>query len=278
MNLTWEGEALSEPAIATAAQQELRPPKRHRGSAGASPSQTPPRLSRSFALPKPGPTNLTWEGEALSEPAKPPRLSRSFALPNETAAQQELRPPKTWADESGRAGRRPSRQRPPRLSRSFALPEPGPTNLGGRGSVRAGKDDRGSAGASPSQNLQPTNLTWEGEAPSEPDKAVARREASPSQIRAKAFTQTAVCARRPGSGSLELHEPKRQWQCLEERGIEPGGFEARQQRGGRDRAPGLRSRAAISTSRELRPRRGSLPTPGQGASAETSRSPLACGS
>ncbi len=69
-----EGEAPAEPGSprlsrsfalpsGTAAQQELRPPFRNHGSAGASPS--------------------------LLEP----RLSRSFALPSETAAQQELRPP-----------------------------------------------------------------------------------------------------------------------------------------------------------------------------------------
>src|SRR6202034_235712 len=61
-----------------------------------------------------------------------------------------------------RARLRPSRQTPTRLSRSFALPKPGPPNLGGRGFVRAGKRQRGSAGASPSQNL--VHRTWEGEA------------------------------------------------------------------------------------------------------------------
>ena len=52
------------------------------------------------------------------------------------------------------------------LSRSFALPEPGPPNVGGRGSVRAAMTFAGSARASPSQNLG--YQTWEGEAPSEP--------------------------------------------------------------------------------------------------------------
>ena len=74
----------------------------------------------------------------------------------------------------GRARLRPSRQRRTRLSRSFALPKPGPPNLGGRGSVRAGKGHRGSAGASPSQNLG--HRTWEGEAPSEPAKANAAQQ------------------------------------------------------------------------------------------------------
>jgi hypothetical protein len=81
-----------------------------------------------------------WEGQAPSEPA--------IAI----AAQQELRPPKTWATELGRARLRPSRQKPLRLSRSFALPKPGALNLGGPGSVRAGNCRRGSAGASPSRN------------------------------------------------------------------------------------------------------------------------------
>ena len=51
---------------------------------------------------------------------------------------------------------------------------------GGRGSVRAGKGHRGSAGASPSQNLG--HRTWEGEAPSEPDNATARQEARRPRI------------------------------------------------------------------------------------------------
>ena len=132
----------------------LPPAATELGRARLRPSrQRPSRLSRSFALPKPGPPNSggrgsvragkghrgsagaspsqnlghrTREGEAPSEPAKA------------IAAQQELRPPKTWATELGRARLRPSRQRPSRLSRSFALPKPGPPNSGGRGSVRAG--------------------------------------------------------------------------------------------------------------------------------------------
>ena len=81
---TWEGEAPSEPA------------KAYRGSAGASPSQNLGHRTR--------------EGEAPSEPAK------AFA------AQQELRPPKTWATEPGRARLRPSRIIL-RLVGSFALPD-----------------------------------------------------------------------------------------------------------------------------------------------------------
>ena len=93
------------PAEAAAAQQELRPPKTWTdelnlgGRLRRQSRQRPPRLSRSFALPKPGPTNLTWEGDAPAEPAKA------------AAAQQELRPPKSRATE---------------------------LNLGGRGSGRAG--------------------------------------------------------------------------------------------------------------------------------------------
>jgi hypothetical protein len=52
--------------------------------------------------------------------------------------------------------------------------KPGPPNSGGRGSGRAGKGHRGSAGASPSQNLGPR--TWEGEAPSEPANATAAQQ------------------------------------------------------------------------------------------------------
>ena len=194
---TWEGEAPSEPARATEAQQELRPPETWAAAPGRArlrPSrQGRPRLSRSFALPKPGPP----PGRARLRPSRQrrPRLSRSFALPKPgpphlggrgsvragkgdrgsagaspsrnlgrrtwegeapseparaTAAQQELRPPKSGAAGLGRARLRPSRQRRRRRSRSFALPKAGPPQLGGRGSVRAGKGDRGSAGASPS--------------------------------------------------------------------------------------------------------------------------------
>ena len=134
------------------------------GSAGASPSQSadhrtwegePPvrcdglfRLSRSFALPKLG--HRTREGEPPGEPRWP------------VPAQQELRPPKNWTTEPGRAslpcavmacsgsaGASPSQNWATelgrasllasrdglfRLSRSFALPKFGPPNLGGRAS------------------------------------------------------------------------------------------------------------------------------------------------
>ena len=141
---SWEGEAPAEPANATAAQRELRPPEnktsatepgrarlrpsrqRYCGSAGASPSR------------KPGPPNLGGRGSGRAGEA--------------SAAQRELRPPKqNLATEPGRARLRPSRIMP-RLAgrlepakataaqRELRPPKtkPGPPILGGRGSGRAG--------------------------------------------------------------------------------------------------------------------------------------------
>ena len=111
-----------------------------------------------------------------SQPQLAPRRARLQSEPaNATAAEQGASPPpRTWAIELGRARLLPpepanatAAQQESRPPRTWAI-----ELRGGRGSVRAGKRHRGSAGASPSQNLG--HRTWEGEAPSEPDGAAAR--------------------------------------------------------------------------------------------------------
>ena len=168
---TWEGEAPSVPAKANAAQRELRPPKSRPTELGRARlclcRQRPTRLSGSFALPKAEPPNLggrgsvcAGKGQRGSAQLRPPKsrpteLGRArlcLCRQRPTRLERELRPPKSRPTELGRARLCLCRQRPTRLSGSFALPKAGPPNLGGRGSVRAGKGQRGSAGASPSRN------------------------------------------------------------------------------------------------------------------------------
>ena len=90
---TWEGEALSEPAKASAAQRRTSPSQNvgHRTREGEALSEPAKATAAQPTAPSQDLGDRSWEGEAPSEPAKA------------TAAQQELRPPKTWATELGRA-------------------------------------------------------------------------------------------------------------------------------------------------------------------------------
>jgi hypothetical protein len=126
-----EGEALSEPAMAIAAQQELRPPKSSVDAVGRArlcPSrQWPSRLSRSFALPNHGSTQSGGRGSVRagnghrgSAGASPSQIigrrSREGEAPSEPAmaiaAQQELRPPKSRQCSSWRPMGTAARSRP----------------------------------------------------------------------------------------------------------------------------------------------------------------------
>ena len=130
--------------------------------------------------------SLRHKGELANGTARPAvratPAGRPMYLPKPGLGRSSIvhfRSPKMPLDDSGRARLRPSRQRLSRLSGSFALPNKSRAdelNSGGRGSVRAGKGYRGSAGASPSQKPEPTNLTREGEALSEPAKAIAAQQ------------------------------------------------------------------------------------------------------
>ena len=172
------------PRVIPGGRGSVRAGNGHRGSAGASPSrksgpadlerarlrpsrQWPPRLSRSFALPK----SCSIAGGRGSVRAGKGRRGSAGASPSQNRGQQR-----------GRARLRPSRQRPSRLSRSFALPKHRASGLG-RARLRPSRQRPSRLSRSFALPKCGATRTREGEAPSEPAKAIAaQQELRPPKI------------------------------------------------------------------------------------------------